>query len=162
MIEDVHWADRSTLDLLAFLGRNLRAPIVLVATYRADELHRRHPLMPLLASWERSRRVERVELATFDRLELSEQLAGILDADPDGELVEEIFARSNGNAFFAEELLVSRGSGDHVPETLRDVLLERLTTLSEPTQELLRVASAAGATSMSPCLQRSRPGTAAA
>ncbi len=50
VIEDIHWADRSTLELLGFLARNLReGPIVVLATYRSDELHRRHPLMPFLA-----------------------------------------------------------------------------------------------------------------
>ena len=57
-VEDVHWADRSTLDLTAFLIRSLRnARVLLVVTYRSDELHRRHPLRPLLTSWERDRSI---------------------------------------------------------------------------------------------------------
>jgi predicted ATPase len=63
VVEDLHWADRSTRDLLAFLVRNLRAGrVLLVATYRSDELHRRHPLRPFLAELARSGRADRVEL----------------------------------------------------------------------------------------------------
>ena len=57
VIEDLHWADRSTLDLLTFLVRNLRAAFLLVLTYRTDELHRRHPVRPFLAELDRSERV---------------------------------------------------------------------------------------------------------
>ena len=108
VMEDVHWADRSTLELLGFLGRNLRqGPIVLVVSYRSDELHRRHPLLPFLAEQERSGRAERLELERFDRAELAAQLAAILGAQPDPKLVERIMARSQGNAFYAEELLAA-------------------------------------------------------
>ena len=79
VLEDIHWADRSTLELLGFLARNLRAmPVLLVATYRTDELHGRHPLPPLLAELDRSGQVERLWLARFDRHELASQLEGIL------------------------------------------------------------------------------------
>jgi hypothetical protein len=65
-VEDVHWADRSTLDLTAFLIRSLRnARVLVVVTYRSDELHRRHPLRPLLTSWERDRSIDRIELRRF-------------------------------------------------------------------------------------------------
>ena len=83
VVEDLHWADQSTLDLAAFLIRSLRGSrVLLVATYRSDELHRRHPLRPLLAGWERLRSVDRLELPRFDRGEVSAQLAAILGDDP--------------------------------------------------------------------------------
>ena len=76
-LEDIHWADGSTRDLIRFLGRNLRNErLLVVATYRSDDLHRRHPLMPLLAELERADTVERIELPRFDRAELAEQLVG--------------------------------------------------------------------------------------
>src|SRR5262249_30536548 len=76
VIEDLHWADQSTLDLTAFLVRSLRdARVLLVVTCRSDELHRRHPLRPLLTGWERARSVERVDLHRFDREEVTAQLA---------------------------------------------------------------------------------------
>lgn len=64
VVEDLHWADRSTLDLVAFLVRALRGvPVLLMATYRTDEMHRRHPLRPLLTGWERARSARRLELS---------------------------------------------------------------------------------------------------
>ena len=147
IVEDLHWSDQSTRDLLGFLVRNLReAPVVLVFTYRSDELHRRHPLLPFVAELERSGRVERIELRRFDRLESAEQLRAIAGHDLDAGLIESIHARSGGNAFFAEELLVAaseRGQSE-LPSTLRDVLLARVADVAEPTHEFLRVASAAG------------------
>jgi predicted ATPase len=62
VLEDLHWADRSTLDLLAFLHRNLRSGLLLVLTYRTDELHRGHRLRPFLAGLDRSGRADRLEL----------------------------------------------------------------------------------------------------
>src|SRR2546423_9099422 len=73
VLEDMHWADASTMALIAFLGRNLReARVVLVLTYRADELHRRHPLRPLLTDLERDPLVERVRLSGLSRAEPAE------------------------------------------------------------------------------------------
>jgi ATP/maltotriose-dependent transcriptional regulator MalT len=156
VVEDIHWADRSTLDLLAFLVRNLRhGHVVLLATYRSDDLHHRHPLLPFLAEIERGRRAERFELHRFDRTEVAAQLAGILGDEPERDLVDGIFARSEGNAFFAEELLAAGGGEgreaapattvpDELPDKLRDVLLARVAGLSEPTQSLLRDAAVSG------------------
>ncbi len=147
VVEDLHWSDRSTRDLLAFLVRNVRdMAVLLVMTYRSDELHRRHPLLPFLAELERSGNVERLELGRFDRRELGAQLRGIAGPDLDQALVDSIHARSNGNPFFAEELLVSardRGTVE-LPPTLREVLLAHVAVLSERAQEFLRIASAAG------------------
>ena len=159
VIEDVHWADKSTLELLGFLARNLRqGRILLVVSYRSDELHRRHPLLPFLAEQERSGRAERLELGRFDRSELASQLAAIAGAQPDPELVERIMARSEGNAFYAEELLAAGAPIGLLPDTLREVLLSRVATLSEPTQDLVRLASAGG-TRIAPALLASVTGT---
>ena len=83
LIEDIHWADRSTLGLLAFLVRNLRGPIVLIASYRGDELNRHHPLVPVIAEFERGGRVERFELVRLNFREVAEQIEGILGRYPD-------------------------------------------------------------------------------
>ncbi|HEY2286713.1 MAG TPA: AAA family ATPase, partial [Streptosporangiaceae bacterium] len=148
VIEDLHWADQSTLDLVAFLVRSLRdAPAMLVATYRSDELHRRHPLRPLLTGWERVRSVDRMELGRFDRDEVTAQLAAILGNAPRPGVADVVFDRSGGNAYLVEELAgVVRGEGDpaDLPPSLREVLLSRVDALSPAAQRLLRTASAAG------------------
>ncbi len=144
VLEDVHWADRSTRDLFAFLARNLRRErVLLVATYRSDELHRRHPLRGLLAELERLPEVERVELARLSRPEVEEQLAGILESAPSADLVTRVHARSEGNPFFAEEL-VAAGAEGPLPDSLRDALLLRVEALPDAAQEPLRVLAAAG------------------
>ena len=78
-IEDLHWADRSTRAFLVYLAASLcRERVLVVTTYRPDELHRRHPLRPLLAELERDARARRVELRPLTRDELGEQLTDIL------------------------------------------------------------------------------------
>ncbi len=150
LIEDLHWADQSTLDLTAFLARSLRdSGVLLVATYRSDELHRRHPLRPLLTGWERDRSIERIELPRFDRGEVTAQLAAILGGDPAAGTVDIIFDRSGGNAYLVEELAGAVGGhGDltDLPPSLRDVLLSRVDGLSRDGQRLLRTAAVAGRT----------------
>jgi tetratricopeptide (TPR) repeat protein len=144
VIEDLHWADEATRGLVAFLVHNLADErLLLVATVRSDDLHRRHPLMPLLAELRRSPRVERIDLAPFDRNELARQLAAILGHEPEPSLVAEIEARSEGNAYLAEEL-AAVGPSARLPDTLEEVLLARVGRLGPAAQEALRVASAAG------------------
>jgi DNA-binding CsgD family transcriptional regulator len=148
VVEDLHWADRSTLELVAFLVRALRgSPVMVLMTYRSDELHRRHPLRPLLTTWERGRSVSRIELARLTRDEVAEQLAGILDEDAPSQVVDAVYERSQGNAYFVEEVLGIIQAGrlpDDLPPSLRDVLLTHLELLPEDAQRVLRAASAAG------------------
>jgi DNA-binding CsgD family transcriptional regulator/tetratricopeptide (TPR) repeat protein len=147
VVEDLHWADRSTLDLLAFLHRNLQAGLLLVLTYRTDELHRRHPLRPFLAELDRSGRADRLEVSRFDRVDVADLLAGILGKRPDEELVEQIYRRSEGNAFFAEELLATThqggATGPSLPPSLQNVLLSRVQVLPDEAQGTLRIVAAA-------------------
>jgi DNA-binding CsgD family transcriptional regulator/tetratricopeptide (TPR) repeat protein len=143
VVEDIHWADPSTLALLGYLGRNLGGAMVLVATYRSDELHRRHPLLPFVAELERRGSVERIGLLPFDRPEITELVRAIRVDTPQG-LIDQLSERSDGNAFYIEELLATQAAIGTLPATLRDVLLARVATLTEPTQDLLRIAAAAG------------------
>ncbi|HKQ00864.1 MAG TPA: AAA family ATPase, partial [Actinomycetes bacterium] len=147
VIEDLHWADRSTRDLLAFLVRTLRGGrVALVASYRTDELHRRHPLRPLLAELVRLPDLERIELAPFGRAELGEYLQAVAGQPVTPVVVDRILARSEGNAFFAEELVAAGAIRADIalPEALADVLLGRIEALSELAQEVLKVAAVAG------------------
>ena len=115
-LEDLHWADRSTRSFVAFLARALCTERVLVvATYRSDELHRRHPLRPLLAEIERDVRARRIELAPLTREEVADQLEDILGAAPDRDLGERLWSRGGGNPLFTEELLAAGLDGRGAP-----------------------------------------------
>src|SRR5215813_2720414 len=140
VVEDLHWADQSTRDLLGFLVRNLRAGVALLLTYRSDELHRRHPLRPFLIELDRSGRAERLELGRLGRRELGELLAGILGEPAPAAVAGEIMARSEGNPFFAEKLLqVAAVAGQRVDHHL---LAEVAAQPPEHLVELLREAVA--------------------
>src|SRR5215211_1390063 len=147
VIEDLHWADRATRDLLALLARALRwGRVMLAVSYRSDELHRRHPLRPLLAELVRLSTVERLELAPLTRAELTEHLEAVAGAPLPAEQVEGIYARSEGNPFYAEQLLAA-GAGDarvELPATLAEALLARVQGLSESARRVLGVAAVAG------------------
>ena len=139
-IEDLHWADSSTRHFLSFLLRTLcDARIAVVCTYRSDELHRRHPLRPLLAELTRGPETRHVELPAFTREELAEQLEGILAAAPDPGLLERIWHRSEGNPLFTEEILAAGLDGrGPLPPTLSDALMLRVEHLSGTAQDVLR------------------------
>jgi DNA-binding CsgD family transcriptional regulator/Tfp pilus assembly protein PilF len=144
VIDDMHWADPSTLTLMTFLLHNLTTERVIVcATYRTDELDRTHALSKWLAEHLRKRH-RRVALRRLSRPEVAEQLEAIRSSQPSGELVEEIFIRSGGNPFFAEELLVATGAnGDaSIPISVQELMISRLARLSDDCQRLVRTASA--------------------
>jgi ATP/maltotriose-dependent transcriptional regulator MalT len=140
VIDDLHWADGSTRAFLSFLARTLCGErLLLVAAYRSDELHRRHPLRPLLAELSRDPTTRVVELEPFTREEMAEQLEGILAAPPQPDLLERLYARSEGNPLFTEELLaVGLDGRGPLPPTLRDALMLRVERLPEASQELMR------------------------
>jgi predicted ATPase len=153
VVEDLHWADRSTRDLLAFLATTLRSGrVMLVLTFRSDELHRLHPLRGLLGELACNRRVVWLELPRFTRAELAQQLAGLLGDQPPTPLVDDIYARSDGNPFFAEELVLAGGDPGVLPPSLREVLLTRVVRLGSGTRWLLQVAAAAGPGATQPLL----------
>jgi len=144
IIEDVHWADRSSRDLLAFLIGYQRAVgnLLIIVTFRSDELHRTHPLRPLLAELARIDWVDRTELPPLTRGEAEELAAVVLGGSPERAVADAIYDRAQGNPLFTEELLACAGECDAVPDTLADLLLQAVRRLPEDTQEVLRVASA--------------------
>ncbi len=144
ILEDMHWADRSTRTFVAFLARSLRQErLLILLTYRTDELHRRHPVRPLLAELERLDRVRGIELEPFDRDELSQVLADILGDRPSQELVERLFARSEGNPLYTEELLAAGLDGrGATPRSLRDAFMLRIERLSADAQRAARAIAA--------------------
>jgi DNA-binding CsgD family transcriptional regulator len=146
VVEDVHWADRSTRDLLGFMVRNLRHCAVLLAvTFRSDELHRIHPLRPLLAELGRMDGVTRMELPRLSRDQVATQLEGILGGPPEAAVTSAVFERGGGVPLFTEALLNADGTVSAVlPGSLRDLLLGAVKELPEQAQQVLRAAAAGG------------------
>ncbi|MFF0015519.1 AAA family ATPase [Streptomyces sp. NPDC005374] len=155
VLEDLHWADQSSRDLLRFLlsrGILQRAAggapthrLAVLASYRADDLHRRHPLRPLLAELVRLPAVERLELRPMGDAEVARLVRALREGPLPDTTVRRIVERAEGNAFYAEELLAATGSGDGgVPSGLADVLLIRFEQLSDTAQQVLRSAAVAG------------------
>ena len=149
VVEDVHWADRSTLDLVRFLATNLtNERAVLLVTLRADAVVPGTPLALWVAELARLENAERVELDRLDHdaaARLVRQLAGDA-ADP--ELVETTLARSAGNPLFAEQLVLqatqARGRPVSLPVTLHELLHARVHALPAETQSVLRSAAVIG------------------
>ena len=147
IIEDAHWADRSTRDLLAFLvgSQQVLDRVLIVVTYRSDELHRTHPLRQLLAELGRLGWVERIELPRLARLHADELAARILGHELAISVADEVYRRAEGNPLFTEALLSHDGEPNaELPDSLRDLLLAAVRRLPEETQDILRAASAAG------------------
>jgi len=146
LVEDLHWADMSTRDLVSFLLSRLRTQrLLVVATYRSDDLHRRHPLRPMLAELVRLPAVERIDLEPFDMADSRRFVAALAEEPLSDAMIRQIAERSEGNAFFAEELMAA--CADHeagVPTGLADVLLARIERLAPATQRVIRLASVAG------------------
>ena len=112
---------------------------MVLLTYRTDELHRRHALRPLLAELERIDLVRRVDLDPFDRGELTEALRDILGDEPSRQLVDRLFARSEGNPLYTEELLAAGLDGrGAAPQSLRDAFLLRIERLGPDTRRAVR------------------------
>jgi DNA-binding CsgD family transcriptional regulator/tetratricopeptide (TPR) repeat protein len=135
VVEDVHWADEATLDLLRYVGRRLdRTSTLLVATYRDDELGASHPLRSALAEVDAGRRILLRPLS----VEGVRTLAAGSDVDP-----VELHRLTHGNPFFVTEVLASGQEG--IPESVRDAVLARAARLSAPAQEVLHACAVVGA-----------------
>jgi DNA-binding CsgD family transcriptional regulator/tetratricopeptide (TPR) repeat protein len=152
-IEDLHWADLSTIDLLVFLVRTMTHERLLIAgTCRTNDLRPGHPLRAALAEIGRSRATTWLELNRFSPQEMRAFLTGILRSEPTVRQVHEALDLTDGNPFFAEELAAtgrlnepaSESSQSRVPTPLRDVLLSRIETMSDDVLEVLRAAATAG------------------
>ncbi|NUU22417.1 MAG: AAA family ATPase [Streptomycetaceae bacterium] len=160
VIEDLHWADQSTRDLLRFLlsrllpQRSGGAPhqrVAVLASYRSDDLHRRHPLRPLLAELVRLPVVGRLDLGPMADEDVARLVRSLGDEPPSEAAVRHIVEQAEGNAFYAEELRVATADAGAaadalpgVPPGLAEVLLTRIEQLSMTGQRVLRTAAVAG------------------
>jgi DNA-binding CsgD family transcriptional regulator/tetratricopeptide (TPR) repeat protein len=144
VFEDLHWADAATAELIDFLTRNMRhGRVVILGTYRADELGAEHPLQELLAELGRLRKVTRIQLHGLERDDIETMLAAILGHDAGWALADAVYARSEGNPFFAEELAAARDAAA-LPEHLQDLIMLRVNRLSQGARRLLGVTATVG------------------
>ena len=164
VVEDIHWADASTRELLDFLARRLRSTrAMILATYRRDELHRRHPLAPILQGWRRSAAATVIELEPFDAGSVADMVRAIFASDDvSPEFRDLLLERSEGNPFVLEELLkdaIDRGDiyrtsagwerrqieELRLPASVRESILQRIERLPEEAVEVLQASAVLGA-----------------
>src|SRR4051812_19024647 len=146
VVEDTHWADQSTRDMLSFLfSRPFDGPVSMVASYRSDDLHRRHPLRRQVAEWSRIRGVHRVALGPLPDDAVRALIAELVPEGLSETELADIVHRAEGNAFFVEELTsAAAGPGRWVPADLADVLLVRLDRLDDTARQVVRAAAVSG------------------
>jgi DNA-binding CsgD family transcriptional regulator len=147
VLEDLHWADRSTRDLVTFLSRVLhRERVAVVATYRSDDLHRRHPLQPVLTELLRLPSVVAIQLGPLGDEAMAEHLTALAHLPLGTAALNRIITRAAGNPYYAEELLAvgSDGCEASLPTGLAALLLARFERVSPAAQQVLRAAAVAG------------------
>ncbi len=146
-LEDLHWADRSTQELVTALARTASGRMFLIVTFRTDDLPRRHPFRTALAEIGRAETARTIELRPLDREGVTALITKRTGSVPTPGSVASVLERSEGNPLYVEELLAAaeRGSSDSdIPEQLADLLRGRVDRLSKVTRRLLRIASVAG------------------
>jgi DNA-binding CsgD family transcriptional regulator/tetratricopeptide (TPR) repeat protein len=138
VLEDVHWADDASIDVIRFLGRRIQTlPLLLVVTHRDDELEHAHPLRGMLASLATSPAIQRIALERLST-DAVRQLAdaGSFDAD-------DIYRRTEGNPFLVAEIL-SGGDIRTVPTAVRDLTVDRMARLSPDARRIAQIAAVSG------------------
>src|SRR6202521_5970191 len=163
ILEDLHWAEPATRELLDYATRRLRSTNVLIlATYRTDEMHRKHALRPTIEAWRRTGQVQLIELKALQPAEVADIVCSIFEeVSVSDEFRDFLYDRSEGNPFVVEEMLrdaLDRGDIFHtdsgwdrkalgeirIPRTVRDTILHRLERLSREEVVVLSAASVVG------------------
>ena len=155
VLDDLHWADRATLQLLTHLARDLsRSRILVMGTYRDTDLDRRHPLSQALADMNREDLFLRLPLRGLAEPDVRDYITRAAGVEPSRELVRRVFEETEGNPFFLSEivnLMAQEGtltaasvSEVAIPEGVRQALGRRLDRLSEATNALLTTLAVAG------------------
>ncbi len=163
ILEDLQWADTTTRELLDYATRRLRSTnVLIVATYRTDEMHRKHALLPTIQGWRRSGQVELIDLGSLTGAQIADMVCAIFEEETvSDEFRDFLRERSEGNPFVLEEML--RDALDHgdiyrtdsgwdrktlaeirIPQTVRDTILRRLERLSHDDVAVLSAASVMG------------------
>jgi DNA-binding CsgD family transcriptional regulator len=145
ILEDMHWADRSSRDLLTFLSRVLhRERVAVIATYRTDDLHRSHPLRAVVGELLRLPSVTSVALGPLSNQAMAEHLTALAGRGLEATALDAIIRRAEGNAYYGEELLTASADGSELPAGIAGLLLARVERLSPQAQQVLRAAAVAG------------------
>jgi predicted ATPase len=163
VLEDLQWSDPATRELLDYATRRLRSTNVLIlATYRSDEMHRKHALLPTIERWRRSGQADLIELKALPPSAVADMVCDIFEeARVSEEFRDFLHDRSEGNPFVLEEMLrdaLDRGDifrtdtgwdrkalGEmRIPSTVRDTILHRLERLSREEVLVLSAASVVG------------------
>ena len=145
VVEDLHWSDPSTRDLLRFiLGSLGEARVLVLLTYRRDEMHRGHPLLPWLAEVGRLPATSRIALERLADEQIDTMVTQLVGEVP-AATATRIRERSQGIPFFVEELTeCADRDSTRIPESLRDLMLARLERVSPGTRRVLEVACVGG------------------
>jgi DNA-binding CsgD family transcriptional regulator len=145
LLEDLHWADSTSAELLHFLTRNLvAAGVLIIGTCRTDELSGDHPLRGRLSEISRHEMVSHVDLEGLGREQTARLIEGIIGRPPEWALVDGVWSRSQGNPFFVEELTATRHS-QALSDGLLDVVRSSVERLEPEAQQVLRIVAACGA-----------------
>ena len=162
VLEDLHDADKGTLDLLTYLSRNLAgARMLVIGTYRDVEVDRAHPLSATLAELHRAASFRRIALRGLNQDEVRRLIDSLAGQEVDWAIAEMVHQQTEGNPLFVQEvvrylleegLLAGDGGGapsrtsisTSIPEGLRDVIGKRLSRLSRECNDLMRVAAVIG------------------
>ncbi|MFF5970684.1 ATP-binding protein [Streptomyces sp. NPDC012769] len=155
VIEDMNWADQATLDLLRFLARRIdRIPLLLLVTYRDDEIGPTHPLAVVLGDLASSRAVRRCTLGPLSRKAVADLTAAAghpVDA-------HELFCNTHGNPFYVTEVLAARSHG--VPTTVREAVLGRIARLPDRAREAAETVAVIGPRATEPLISAVSPAAA--
>lgn len=137
VLEDVHWADEATLDVLLLLGRRLETcPALVLASYRADELERAHQLQVVLGQLALVREANRLNIEPLSFVAVANLAEEAGNVDP-----HELYRKTGGNPFFVTEVLLARE--EIIPATVRDAVLARVSRLSAVARRLLDLVAVA-------------------
>lgn len=143
IFEDIHWADQSTLDFIAFLTRNAAPRLLLLLTYRDDDIGSRPGLQALLAGIASNRLVRRIALKRLSSEEVAVLIEMMRGRSISAAEAHNTYVRSEGNPFLVQELLVADDEGGS-HDTLDDILLARATRLSSQAEEVMRTVAIIG------------------
>ncbi|HEX7097388.1 MAG TPA: AAA family ATPase, partial [Acidimicrobiales bacterium] len=143
--EDLHWGDAASWDVFEYLARNLvDEHVVLVGTYRLDEVGRDQVLRRRVGELTRLASVTRFALAGLDRVAVAQHAASVLGVPPPRSLVEELVRRSAGNPFFVEELVAAHLAGEKIPALLWELLEAEIAEQDAATRQVVGAVATVG------------------